>query len=212
MRHAIDTFDVLRNRFLHILVSIVLIYALIVVFERLFYRFAKPTMFVSKVDMLVSSTVEGTDIPARICREAKGRYDGTAVRRVYRVPEDSGVEGRVLVKSVEIKRIVVVSGCENALLLNKDYGLGPGKYLFTTDSRFKVRHGEEKHLVYDSNVFSILPTTPKDIQKRIRELEREIMRLRELRDQLERQVGSTGGVNPASTTGITPKRLQSPQK
>lgn len=204
MTHLKHFADIIIKKFPQIVMYTVFFYFLIVVGDRLFYKFAPASYFISNIQMTVQNSVEHSDVPYRICRERRGDFIANGVRTIHIIPEGKGEDDKVYAGKYPLLNFAIDGDkCENLFIRKKQFDHTPGRYVITTTYSFRVRHGEEKHISFTSNVYVILKTSSLDIQNRIEQLQKQINELRRLQKQMGAANPGKSSASPTTTKSNT---------
>lgn len=150
---------------------------------QLYYFIMPGSWFLRSSDISVASSSIGEDIPFDWCRKPlEGLIRADAVRTFSKKQSDgsfkpiSQYEFTAAIEPIDRK-------CQPLTILESRQPQEDGVYFFVTDLTWE-QHGYEKHLRYTSNQY-ILNGNIEFYKKRIAQLEKEIDRLKKLRDELQ---------------------------
>jgi hypothetical protein len=160
-----------------------------------YYYFLPSKHFIDYSSVIVSNAQEGEDVPFSVCREARGNYNFRGFRNILLIPEGQCEEQGVNVNTIEVENnINADEKCKNYYVSKDDYRHRPGMYMLKASLEFEVGP-VRKHTSWESNIYTVFPSTDEGVERRIQRLQEQIRELQRQLDELSTRISD----DPRST-------------
>ena len=175
--------------------------------------------------MTVYDTTEHNDVQVRVCRDRRGSYVADGVRTIYVVPKDQPESAKVIAGRYTLKDVSIDGErCDLFFIKVTDFDHKAGDYIAYTNLSFTAKYNRKISVEFASNKYTIGKASSADLEQRIKDLQKQLELLQQLRDEelgiapttsSENQIATTkpqtptsGGSNPPPTpsnpTPVTP--------